>query len=162
MAQQAQDLRDGPVEFAGAVIIQAALIYLTFQGASALGLGDELVFLVTAVMGCFSWFVSCTVKRVLGLRDRQPVRGAVAGVLGGIFLLMEAGVTHIGLDYLAAKSGEPLFPLWTLWPASIGLSLANMMVKWAFIGRARGPVRAKEKKVPRKLPASRPALRSVS
>lgn len=157
-SKMAQDFKDGPAEFAAALVIQSALIFLSFKGAEALQLGTELVILVTGVMGAFSWLVSKTVPRVLLLRERQPLRAKTAASLGCVFLLMEAALTHIGLDYLATKTAEPLFPLWTLWPASLCLSAANMLVKWVFIGRCRSKPRnvapvATTKRAPAKLRA---------
>lgn len=117
-----------------AIVPILAAIYFTCRGFIGLGMTLELVAILTVLFASLSWLLSQAILRFLAVRHNGPMAAAVV-VLGLVFLITEASLTHIGLEWLLTQ-GSLEIPGWAIWFFSVALSLTNVMAKWAFLGDA--------------------------
>jgi hypothetical protein len=124
---------DNLTKVASIVPILAA-IYFTCRGFIGLGMTMELVGILTVLFASLSWLLSQAILRFLAVRHNGPMAASVV-ILGTAFLITEASLTHIGLEWLLGQ-GALEIPGWVTWFFSVALSLTNVMAKWAFLGDA--------------------------
>mgnify|MGYP000150121421 CR=1 FL=1 len=118
-----------------------AAVYFTFRGFIGLGMTWELVGILTILFASLSWLLSQALLRFLDVKHNKAMAAAVI-ILGTAFLLTEASLTHIGLEWMLGQGDLHLHSN-VIWVFSIFLSLGNVLTKWAFLG---DPGEAKKQK----------------
>ena len=116
-----------------AIIPIAAAVYFSCRGFIGLGLTVELVIIMTVLFASLSWLLSQALLRFLLIRETNAPMAICVTLLGAIFLITEASLTHIGLEWLL-KEGSLHVPGWAVWFFSFALSTTNLFAKWAFLG----------------------------
>lgn len=104
--------------------------------------GPEVFVALLLLFGSLTWLLSTSLSRALERFDKGDTRSIVMGcavaVLGVFFLIVDAVLTHMGLEWLTTQH-PGVFPEWMLWPMSIGLAIVNVFVKWAYLAPAGKP-----------------------
>ena len=80
-----------------------AAIYFTFRGLLGLGMTLELVIILTVLFASLSWLLSQSIMRYILVIEHKEMAVVVVG-LGTAFLITEASLTHIGLEWLLSKA----------------------------------------------------------
>ena len=131
---------------AATLIPVGTAIFLTCRGFSGLGMGVELVAILTILMASVSWMLSQALPRFLALLDARAFYMAVTlGALGVSFLFAETLFAHQGLEWLMKQGDGIHAPGWILWACSAILSVVNVCAKWVFLSAPK-PRAAKAEK----------------
>lgn len=96
----------------------------------AAGMSAALISVSLILSGCVTRFGEATEKK------HYLTAGLTIG-LGLVLVMIEAGMTHAGLDWLDAR--KDLAPDWALWVVSFGLSVFNVFSLYTFARDMKKP-----------------------
>lgn len=113
----------------GPHLLPAAAVLFSVIGLHERGLSIAQIGALTTVLVIFTGLLSESLKTVVELRSKQPVRATVVATLGVGLAALEIVLVHEGMVW--AFNG--IMAGWTLWAASVFFTMLNVFAKFGFI-----------------------------